>query len=399
MVTDSLNKLHLREVGDSIGPLQLLIIQATPFCNIKCRYCYLPDRSEKRRMSPEVLECIFRRIADEPRILSNSFTICWHAGEPLAVGIPFYEVATDLSQQIFEGLCTVENAVQTNGTLITDKWCQFFKRAGFRIGLSIDGPAFLHDQNRKTRRGAGTHGSIMRSIGLLRTYGIDFRVIAVITSDSLEFPHEFYNFFKDNGITRVGLNIEEVENAHKKSSMYSENVDAQLRHFLKTIFKLSIQDGTVVFRELEVVQNAVTGKVRRVSTHQLTTGFAIVSSDVNGNLSTFSPELLGARAPEYSDFVIGNARELSFEQMAGRDVYLKLRDEIAAGVQKCKSKCEYFELCGGGAPANKYFENGTMDSSETQFCRLTRKAVVDVALDLLEEKYFARRGTTVHSSL
>lgn len=377
---------------DPLGPLQLLIVQATPFCNIDCGYCYLPDRTVKRRMSSDVLERLFHRIAEEPRAYGKSFTVCWHAGEPLTAGIPFYERALALSREAFEGLCSVEHAIQTNGTLVTADWCRFFKSSSLRVGLSIDGPAFLHDAYRKTRRGGGTHAAVLRAVRLLKEHDIQFRVIAVITSDTLNHPESFYDFFKNSGISRVGLNIEEVENVHVRSSMYSATVDARLRSFLRTIFAMSLADGAVRFREFDVVRSAVRGpETRGSSPHQLTTGFAILSCDIDGNLSTFSPELLGAKAPKYGDFLIGNVCNTSLSEMARGTVYETVNREVRQGVRRCESQCDYFDLCGGGAPANKYFENGTMDSSETQFCRLTRQAVVDMGLEVLETKYLAGR--------
>ena len=108
--------------------------------------------------------------------------------------------------------------------------------------------------------------------------------------------------------------------------------------------------------------------------------FAIVSVDSEGNFSTFSPELLGLKSSTYAGFAIGNVLRNTFEEAARSPRYLRMANDIAAGVSKCREQCAYFAFCGGGAPANKYFENGSFDSTETLFCRLHRQALAEVLL-------------------
>ena len=115
------------------------------------------------------------------------------------------------------------------------------------------------------------------------------------------------------------------------------------------------------------------------------TEFGIISVDCDGNLSTFSPELLGVQSPTYGDFCFGNIMTDDLARMAKNHKFKRVRKDIAAGVRLCAKTCEYYSFCGGGAPANKYFENGSFASTETMFCRYTIKLPLDIVLADLEE--------------
>src|SRR3954447_15105450 len=133
-------------VGAS-GPLELLVVQPTPFCNINCSYCYLPDRQSTKKMSPETLrqalDWVFSSgLAREP------FSLLWHAGEPLVMPVDFYEEAMALLGRANRGGVRVDHSFQTNATLIDRRWCDFFLRHDVHLGVSVDGPDFLHDRCR-----------------------------------------------------------------------------------------------------------------------------------------------------------------------------------------------------------------------------------------------------------
>ncbi len=105
---------------------------------------------------------------------------------------------------------------------------------------------------------------------------------------------------------------------------------------------------------------------------------AILSIDCEGNFTTYSPELLGLKSSHYGDFAIGNVKTDTLATAINGDKFRHMSTDIARGLSKCRDTCEYYGLCGGGAPVNKYFENGSFDSTETMFCRLNRKVLVDV---------------------
>ena len=112
--------------------------------------------------------------------------------------------------------------------------------------------------------------------------------------------------------------------------------------------------------------------------------WAIVNVDCDGNFSTYSPELLGLSGPRYGSFALGNVARDSLEDAIASERFRVLEADIARGVELCRQSCPYFAFCGGGAPANKYFENGTFASTETLFCRLHKQVCLDVTLERLE---------------
>ena len=139
---------------------QLLVLQPTPFCNIDCSYCYLPQRDERSRMDINTVRLAARRLREDG-LLADELTVVWHAGEPLVLPPAYYEEAFAVIAEELPGT-EVTQAVQTNATLISDVWCAFFLKHRVQLGVSVDGPAHLHDRHRRTRQGRGTHAQVLR---------------------------------------------------------------------------------------------------------------------------------------------------------------------------------------------------------------------------------------------
>ena len=372
--------------NQDFGPVKLVVIQPTPFCNLDCDYCYLPDRQSKNKLSLDLLKPIFKNLF-QSKFVDQEFTIIWHAGEPLTMPISFYESAfkqiNKLQQEFNSNNCLISHAFQTNGTLINQAWCDLIKKYEVKVGVSLDGPAFIHDAHRKTRKGLGTHASTMRGISLLQANNIDFSVIAVITQDSLDFPEEIFNFFREHKIRNVGFNIDEMEGANKSSSLAKEGIEARYCNFMKRLYELTKNtNGYLRIREFEQTKNFITGTCNPIKGQF--TPFTMINIAYNGDFSTFSPELLSMKSCHYGDFILGNVRHNSFDSVCKTDKFKKIYEDIQAGVDLCESTCEYFSLCGGGAPSNKYFENGSFASSETMYCRYTTKILTDIILKDME---------------
>jgi uncharacterized protein len=372
----------------SFGPIRLVVIQPTSFCNLDCDYCYLPDRQSKNQLSLDLIEPIFKTIFTS-QFLKQDFTVCWHAGEPLAVPISFYE-------GIFERLhaakvkynthpCKVRQTLQTNGTLINQGWCDLFKEHKVHVGVSIDGPAFIHDAHRKTRKGLGSHSSTMRGITYLQQNDIDFSVITVLTRDSLDYADEIFQFFRDNGITSVGFNMEETEGVNCNSSLNQTAIEAPYRKFIQRFWELVVQtQGEFKLREFEEICSIVYQGDRLTNT-EMNRPFVIVNIDHKGNFSTFDPELLSIKTDTYGDFVLGNVLQDTLESVCHTKKFQQIYQDISAGIELCRQSCPYFGVCGGGAGSNKYWENGTFRSAQTNACYNRIQVVTDVVLDALEE--------------
>ena len=370
---------------------RLLILQPTPFCNIDCDYCYLPTRDSSARMTTETVRLATQRLVDDG-LLGESFTVVWHAGEPLVLPPDYYEQAIATVAQVVGSRCEVLHSIQTNGTLISDAWCELFARHRMCVGVSVDGPADLHDRHRKTRRGKGTHAAVVRGMELLRRWGIPFHVIAVVTSASLARPDDLIEFFTAQAVAEVGYNFDEAEGQHDESSL--SGCEEAHRAFLeRTLERLICSPGGLRVRELVNAFGLIASEPPMYSwrgehcpDNGQTIPFALISVACNGDFSTFSPELLGQRSVEFGDYILGNVHQEGYLASAQGERFRHLWSAIHRGTAACRASCAYFSYCGGGAPANKLYENGSFASAETLYCRTMLKRPFDVVLERLERE-------------
>ena len=183
-------------------PLYVMLKPAGSLCNLACDYCYY---LEKRKLyqqdvpeviSDELLEVFTRQFIEAQTMSQVLFT--WHGGEPLMRPVSFYKRALQLQQRYARGR-QIDNCIQTNGTLLTDEWCEFFKTHSFLVGVSIDGPQAFHDAYRRSRGGKPSWRDVMRGIRLLQKHGVEWNALAVVNSLNADHPLEVYRFFKEIG--------------------------------------------------------------------------------------------------------------------------------------------------------------------------------------------------------
>ena len=365
--------------------VELLVIQPTPFCNIDCSYCYLPDRKSRAVLSTETLVNLFGQLFASGWV-RDGVSVVWHAGEPMVLPIEFYRSAFATIARMKPPELAVTHCFQTNGTLINEEWCAFFAEQTVSVGVSIDGPKHLHDRYRVTRSGQGTFDRAMAGIRLLRARGIPFHVISVLTRESLDAPDELFDFYVAEGIEAVCFNVEESEGDHVSRCFADAGVESRYSQFFSEFWRLSAASGgkLTFVREIDhAIRQVIRPKDVPVR-NQLVEPFALISVDCAGNVSTFSPELLGLKNSEYGDFLLGNINCDSLVELPQRDNFTRMLQDIGAGVELCRRTCGYFSVCGGGEPVNKLAENGTFASSETRYCRLTKMRTTDLVLDAIE---------------
>jgi uncharacterized protein len=380
--------------ADSLrGRTELLILQPTAFCNIDCSYCYLPDRSDPGRMSTATLEAACRRLFDA-ELAAPRLSIVWHAGEPLTVPIDFYERAFAVIDKARPSQISVQHHFQTNGMLLNDKWSRFLKDAGVRVGISIDGPDSLHDRYRKTRSGKGTFRSTMSGVSKLREHGVDFHVICVLTRESLHHPDAIFDFFADLKPNMLCFNVEEIEGANTTSSLTSEDSESLTLSFMhRIISRLRESPGALRIREFDGVLNTLRSpSFGEEDWNSLNEPFKILSIARDGSWCTWSPELLGTMHGTYGQFGFGNVNHDDIvESLQSSPRFSAIVEDIDVGVSACRQTCDYFAFCKGGAPANKLHETGSFRTTETMYCRLTQKAIVEAVLTALEQDLVGAR--------
>ena len=198
MKSNKKNSLHLADVAKmqrapAFGTMVKPIGSA---CNLDCHYCYYRDKSEiyndrMPRMSEELLETYIRQYIGG--VSQQNVTFCWHGGEPLMAGLQFFEKAMEL-QRRYAGDKVIENTLQTNGILVNEEWCRFFKDNNFLVGLSLDGPEDIHNAFRRDCGGAPTFAKVMKAAELMTRYGVEFNLLSTVNARSEQRGVEVYDF-------------------------------------------------------------------------------------------------------------------------------------------------------------------------------------------------------------
>jgi uncharacterized protein len=232
---------------------------------------------------------------------------------------------------------------------------------------------------------------------------VPFHAIAVVTADSLVCADELYDFFSSQEIYEVGFNFDEAEGAYECSSLQGQ--EAAHRAFLDRTLEHSIgAGGRYQIRELVSALRVITQGLPQYTwrgepwpENAQTIPFRIITVGWNGDFSTFSPELLGQSSAEFENFVLGNVVRSGFLQAANTPGFLKMWHLIREGTAACQQTCAYFKYCGGGAPVNKLYENGHLNSTETLYCRSMIQRPFETVLRRLEHDVSARAcyGTLV----
>ncbi len=183
-------------------PLYVMLKPAGSLCNLRCKYCYYLEKNalyteqKNHVISDEMLDKFIREYIEAQT--SPDVLFCWHGGETLMRPISFYRRAIELQRKYARGR-RIDNTIQTNATMLTDEWCEFFRKNNFLVGVSIDGPQEFHDEYRRTATGKPTFHKVMQGIRLLNKHNVDWNALAVVNDFNADYPLEFYNFFKEIG--------------------------------------------------------------------------------------------------------------------------------------------------------------------------------------------------------
>lgn len=337
---------HVNSATSRRRVTRLLVIQPTPFCNLDCSYCYLPHRSNRDRMSAETLERIGELILGGD-LLTKEATVIWHAGEPLTLPPSWYEDAFAILERHRLADVRISHAFQTNATLLDERWLPIVSRHDVRIGISIDGPESIHDTRRRTRGGRGTFSRTIRGLRFLRDSGVPFHVITVLSWETLSQPDELFDFYISEGIERISFNIEEIEGINKGSSLKRPDVKEAFRAFLRRfIERNSMREHPLWIREFADSIRTISIPSGAALPNLLIEPLAIVSVSSSGNMSTFSPELLGNQASKFMNFEFGNIHHVSPDQMLLDASFQNVLKEIEQGVAVCRKSCPWFRWCG-----------------------------------------------------
>jgi uncharacterized protein len=321
-------------------------------------------------------------------VVGEALDLCWHAGEPLVAGLDFYREAQRVIREILPAGIRLTQVMQTNGTLIDERWCELFREYNIRVGLSLDGPREVHDRNRVTRRGGGTHDQVIRALGLLKSAGVLPYALCVVDRAGLASPQALYDYFAGLGFEEVCFNIEETDGVNVSSAVAMGDLRAAGHEFFAPLLRSAQGPQPRPWvRELHRMLGSIAMATQDSGAplgSDLTEPFGIITVAHDGRWSTFSPELSGVKSVAHDDFFFGNLVHESLDVGVARPVFQRLYAEISAGVAQCRAECGYFRVCGGGSPSNKFAETGRFDTTETGYCRSWTQGLADACLDFIE---------------
>lgn len=338
-------------------PLYVMLKPIGAICNLHCDYCYYLEKKElygkekKFMMSDQLLEQFVEEYIHSQT--TNEILFTWHGGEALMRNQQFYEKALHF-QQIYGQGRSIQNSLQTNGTLLTDDWCGFFKKHDFLIGISLDGPQHCHDKYRKTKDKRPSFHEVMKGVELLKKHGVEFNIMAVVNDYNVNYPLEFYRFFKSIGAQFIQFSpiVEQID-----GHMAPWNVPAgKWGNFLIAIFDEWVRQdvGRVYVQIFDAALANWVGVAPGVCTFAKKCGHAGVI-EFNGDVYSCDHFV----QPKHK---LGNIHTNTLVEM----MYSSKQAQFGADKQsklpkQCKA-CEYLFACTGECPKNRIIQ--TKDGEE-----------------------------------
>ena len=185
--------------GERAPAFHLMAKPAGADCNCACDYCFYLAKADLypgvRRMSDEVHRAYIEQLFASHRV--PEVTVAWQGGEPTLMGLDFFRRSIEYQKAAARPGTRIENTFQTNGLLLDDDWCRFFRENGFLVGLSMDGPGDLHDVHRRDVAGDGTFDRVVHAARLLQAHGVEYNILCTVNRTNADRPLEVYRFFRD----------------------------------------------------------------------------------------------------------------------------------------------------------------------------------------------------------
>lgn len=360
-------------------PLYVMLKPAGAHCNLACKYCYYLEKNklyptaQRHLMSDEMLEQFTREYIEAQTMNQVLFT--WHGGEPLLRSIDFYRKALSL-QQKYAGGKRIDNVIQTNGTLLTDEWCEFFAQNHWLVGISIDGPQPYHDHYRLTAAGKPSWQKVMQGIKLLKKHGVEWNAMAVVNAYNANHPLEFYRFFKENGcqflqFTPIVERLTRHEDGRTLASLADKDeislseasvVPEQWGYFLSAIFDEWVRKdvGKIFVEIFDCTLANWMGVSPGICAYSKECGHAGVMEH-NGDVYSCDHFVF----PEYK---LGNIRDHSLiDMLYGEQQQEFSRLKHSSLPRQCK-ECDIEFACHGECPKNRFMKDKYGDSGLNYLC-------------------------------
>jgi len=384
-------------------PMYIMLKPAGSLCNLRCKYCYYLEKSQlyqqdKNHVITDALLEKFIKDYIESQV-SPEVLFTWHGGETLMRPIAFYEKALELQKFYGRGR-HIENCIQTNGTLITDEWCKFFKENEFLVGVSIDGPQEFHDEYRKTAGGGPSFQKVMKGIRLLNKHEVEWNALAVVNDFNADYPLDFYHFFKEIGchyiqftpiveriVTRDdGLTLAPGMSEGGEITDFSVTPD-QWGNFLCTIFDEWVRNdvGNYYIQLFDATLANWVGVTPGICSMSENCGHAGVM-EYNGDVYSCDHFV-------YPEYKLGNLKEKTLYEMMNSTKQMEFaKNKKQRLPQQCK-ECKFQFACHGECPKNRFLRDRYGMPGLNYLCKGYYKFFEHVApyMDFMKREYEAQR--------
>lgn len=385
-------------------PLYIIVKPVGAVCNLACQYCYYLEKSNlyksasRHVMSDDLLERFIKEYINSQTMPQVLFT--WHGGEALMRPLSFYKRAAELQKRYGNGMA-IDNCIQTNGTLLTDEWCRFFKENNWLVGISIDGPQEFHDEYRRNKQGHPSFVKVMRGIELLNKHGVEWNGMAVVNDYNAGYPVEFYNFFKSirckyiqftPAVERLCLHEDGRHLAappREGGELASFSVSpGQWGDFLCGLFDEWIKNdvGEYFIQLFDSTLANWMGEQPGVCSMAKVCGHAGVM-EFNGDVYSCDHYVF----PEYK---LGNIYQKALAEMMYSDRQLEFGQMKQKSLPAQCRECEFLFACNGECPKNRFAKTATGEPGLNYLCKGYYKFFKHVApyMDYMKKELLAERA-------
>jgi uncharacterized protein len=370
-------------------PLYVMLKPIGAVCNLRCKYCYYLEKkdlypdSRSFVMSDDLLEEFIEQYMNSQTMQQILFT--WHGGETLMRNIDFYRKALELQKKYARGR-QVDNCIQTNGTLLNDAWCTFFRENNFLVGISVDGPQHCHDVYRKTKDGKPSFFSVMKGISLLKKHQVEFNIMGVVNDYNVDYPLEFYDFFKelDCRFIQFAPVVEQIDGRPAPWNVPSE----KWGDFLIAIFNEWVKKdvGRYYVQYFDSTLANWVGEPPGVCTLARTCGHAGVM-EFNGDVYSCDHFV-------YPEYRLGNIKIETLTEMMYSPRQIKFGNDKADGLPGQCRDCEFLFACNGECPKNRITDMPGEDGKLNYLCKGYYKFFSHVApyMDFMKKELQNKRA-------
>lgn len=317
---------------------------ASSRCNLNCRYCFYIEKQQQKVMDDATLEAFIRQQIDAQP--GNVVPFAWQGGEPTLCGLDFFRRVSALQKQYANGK-RIENAFQTNGILLNDEWCQFFRENGWLVGISIDGPAELHDAYRVNRSGKPSHHKVVNAITTLGKHRVDFNLLCVVNNLNSQQPQRLYRYLRTLGTPFLQF-IPLVEQ-DAQGGLSAESVRGEAwGNFLNAVFDLWAREdiGRVYVQLFDSTLGVWSGYPSQMCTFGETCGHAF-ALEANGDVYQCDHYV-------YPDYRLGNLHQIPIKEInASREAIAFGQSKKATLSNDCQ-RCDVLRFCQGDCPKHRF---------------------------------------------